>query len=1178
MRREAYAGALNSALEVFVSNTDGSIGAAMSNGLHFIADAAEIDRIIVFRSFDAKKAEAGEIYRWDKALGGAVPIDETLRALPVTTTIRAWLSVMKEDTCVALRRSEFKEGEASFLSPRDVKSILIVPVFTERKLWAVVTFHDNTNERGFDEGCTAMLRSAARLCVSAIIRDEKTSSADRALESLLQREKMLGILNEVSGAILQAGLGSFDSSLLNCLGILAEAADADRVYIFKNHSVKGELCCTQAYEWSEGAPPQHGGIYTSDIPYSSLPGWEEALSQGKCINSLVRNMPEAEQAALAPQGILSILVDPIFLNNRFWGFVGYDDCSKERAFSHADEMMLRSASKLIANALLSNEDARNAKEADERVRLMLDATPLSCQLWDENAKIIDCNREALKLYGLRDKREYLDRYFDLMPKNQPDGSLSREKTVKMVKAALKRGRVVYDWVHRKPGGELIPAEITLVQVDLGEGRKGIAGYTRDLRATLAAEAKIVEAEKRLQIMMDATPLACTMWDGSFKKIGCNFEMASLFGFSSKQDYLEGRYEYEPELQPDGARSGEKTLEVLKKAFKDGHCASEWMFKTADGDPLPVQMTLVRVDLGASDQIVMSYMKDLRDIKDAEARAKDAEKRLQVMMDATPLACSIWDEHCNKIGCNFETVRLLGLSGKQEYMGGNCQYEPEFQPDGEPSNKKSVEILKKAFSEGTASFEWMFKTTDGEPLPVQLTLVRVDLDKNDRFLMSYMKDLREIKDAEARAKEAEKHLQVIMDTSPMACIIWDENLNRVDCNVETVKLFEISKKEDFLSSFNDFSPDFQPDGQHSEMKANKKLQAALNGGYQIFEWTHKTANGALIPSEVTLVRVEAGNRKMIMSYVKDLREIKASEAQAEEANERAQMMFNAMPHGCVYWDKNANIIDCNNELFNMLDLPNKQESLDRFFEFSPEHQPDRSLSINKAKECLDYAFDRGRITFEWLFKGSGGNLVPIEITLIRARRDNESVVIGYVRDLREIKEKTAQLDMAEKLAFTDPLTGAYNRRYFITYAENEFGLPDNAALQIGVVMLDLDFFKKVNDTYGHEAGDGVLKLVAATARGALRESDIFARFGGEEFIIFVKALLKENIISLVERIRKKIEKIDFVYDGQKISITASAGISFRADAAQPLDDVIKQADKALYQAKENGRNRYEVYSE
>jgi diguanylate cyclase (GGDEF)-like protein len=140
------------------------------------------------------------------------------------------------------------------------------------------------------------------------------------------------------------------------------------------------------------------------------------------------------------------------------------------------------------------------------------------------------------------------------------------------------------------------------------------------------------------------------------------------------------------------------------------------------------------------------------------------------------------------------------------------------------------------------------------------------------------------------------------------------------------------------------------------------------------------------------------------------------------------------------------------------------------------------------------------------------------------------------------------------------------------------LPENALQPIGIVLLDLDHFKKINDTFGHEAGDGVLKLVAATSQGVLRESDIFARFGGEEFIILVKARIQGNVVGLVERIRREIEKIEFFYEGKKISITASAGIAFRRDAAQTLDDVIRLADKALYRAKAMGRNRIEVSSE
>ncbi|MCL1818081.1 MAG: GAF domain-containing protein, partial [Spirochaetaceae bacterium] len=178
--RTAYAYALNKALDIFVSYTEESIDDVMSKGLWPVADTACLDRIIVFRILGLQSNTAGEIYRWDKAHGGTAPVDPALKVVPVTAALKRWISVMTDNTCISLRRSEFTEDEAAFLSPRGVQSILIVPVFTEGELWGVVTFHDNTSERDFDEDCTGLLRSAARLCASAIIREDMQREITKA--------------------------------------------------------------------------------------------------------------------------------------------------------------------------------------------------------------------------------------------------------------------------------------------------------------------------------------------------------------------------------------------------------------------------------------------------------------------------------------------------------------------------------------------------------------------------------------------------------------------------------------------------------------------------------------------------------------------------------------------------------------------------------------------------------------------------------------------------------------------------------------------------------------------------------------------------------------------------------------------------------------------------------------
>ena len=176
------------------------------------------------------------------------------------------------------------------------------------------------------------------------------------------RSHLLNTVNSVAATLLQSDSEEFDSTIQRCLEMMGTSVSADRVYIWRNHFVEDELHCTQLYEWSEGAEPQQSNEYTIDIPYNeNMPGWEDKLSTGFCINGLVREMDASAQAQLSPQGILSILVVPVFLKEKIWGFVGFDDCHKERIFTNDEESILRSGSLLLAHALLRNDLTMNLR-------------------------------------------------------------------------------------------------------------------------------------------------------------------------------------------------------------------------------------------------------------------------------------------------------------------------------------------------------------------------------------------------------------------------------------------------------------------------------------------------------------------------------------------------------------------------------------------------------------------------------------------------------------------------------------------------------------------------------------------------------------------------------------------------------------------------------------------------
>ncbi len=171
-----------------------------------------------------------------------------------------------------------------------------------------------------------------------------------------RKNQLLQAINHMSSTMLSSTKDTFDKALLHSMEIMAKAVKADRAYLWKNFTKDGRLCCRQLYEWSEGAEAQQGQDFTIETVYSdTVPEWVEAFSNGECVNGIVRGLSANEQAILVPQSVLSVLALPIFIKEEFWGFIGFDDCHRERRFSRSEEAILRSASVLIAEALIRHD-------------------------------------------------------------------------------------------------------------------------------------------------------------------------------------------------------------------------------------------------------------------------------------------------------------------------------------------------------------------------------------------------------------------------------------------------------------------------------------------------------------------------------------------------------------------------------------------------------------------------------------------------------------------------------------------------------------------------------------------------------------------------------------------------------------------------------------------------------
>jgi diguanylate cyclase (GGDEF)-like protein len=206
---------------------------------------------------------------------------------------------------------------------------------------------------------------------------------------------------------------------------------------------------------------------------------------------------------------------------------------------------------------------------------------------------------------------------------------------------------------------------------------------------------------------------------------------------------------------------------------------------------------------------------------------------------------------------------------------------------------------------------------------------------------------------------------------------------------------------------------------------------------------------------------------------------------------------------------------------------------------------------------------------------GSRLAPGQPVILAP--DNRLQIGSFVlkveyKDPGEIERENALFEAAT----TDALTRIPNRRFFLERARSEWAASKRSSRFVHTILLDVDFFKKVNDTYGHPAGDFVLREVAAQLNKVRREEDLLARWGGEEFIFLLAGIEPSQALAFAERARKAIEFHRIVWEDTHIPVTVSLGLASSQGAAQnELDHLIAQADSKLYQAKRNGRNRVET---
>ena len=440
------------------------------------------------------------------------------------------------------------------------------------------------------------------------------------------------------------------------------------------------------------------------------------------------------------------------------------------------------------NDELKDDDVK-IYEADERLRIMFSAVPLCICFWTKELKVIDCNSEVIKLFELSGKRDYLDRFYELSPDYQPDGRKSSEKAIELVKKAFKDGYCRFEWTHSKLDGELIPCEITLIRVEYNNDFI-VVGYTRDLREYKRMIEKIQKRGNLLDTINHAATVLLEINDEkkiveSFRKcmgiLGeyLNVDRVQIWRNETVDGALYFVLEYtwlsdigkKCKIVPEGVkfpyadRPGWEDLFLRNKCInssfsdlsdEDKNFLGGYDIKSLGTIPFFLQdkfwglfsienchreNILSDEELNAVHSIgfmiINAISRNLQAVK-----LREADEHIRIMLDAAPIACSLFDVEGNLIDCNRESLKLFGLSSKREYKKRILELSPEFQPCGRSTLDMRAEFTKKAVDEGSYRFEWLHLNHNGEPIPAEVTLVSVTY-KNELVVSAYIRDLREL---------------------------------------------------------------------------------------------------------------------------------------------------------------------------------------------------------------------------------------------------------------------------------------------------------------------------------------------------------------------------------------------------------------------------------------------------
>lgn len=810
-------------------------------------------------------------------------------------------------------------------------------------------------------------------------------------------------------------------------------------------------------------------------------------------------------------------------------------------------------------------------------------------LYDKDDRLVICNEKYREIYAhsapamapgatFREILEYgLDRNeYDL-------GGLSRKEWLgrRMDRHLAANGEVIEQALG--DGSWLQIAE----RMTQSGGRVGIRADITDLKA---AQSLAEEALHDLSNLADNLSCSITEYDLEGNCIFLNETSATWFG--GKKEELIGtrlrerlpavnREKSDPLFKR--ALAGEKISFETRNNFIDGQTRDIWI------DYIPKKNAAGKL----SSLIVLAT--EITDIKTAQAETEKAHRDLSDLTDNLSCAILEYDLAANCVFANETMARWLDCS-KESLLGASARTRLDLD-----YTKMSKPHLQAALKGEAASFETIYQYPDGVSRDVQVEYTpKKDAKGNQVGVIVYVNDISDLIAAQAQTKKAHRDLADMTDNLSCAIIEMDLDgyclfINRVFAN-----WFGKAREELLGTRVRDTLPP------ESRNKSEPYYQRALKGEHIYFEDRIRYPNGVEreVSIEYTPKLNAAGERVGIIIYSTDITDRKQTERTLAKLYSitstreltTEQKIKQILRLGCEHFGLPFGIISrIIEDHYSVIyaECPNGEIPVGASFDLGETYcahtlKADEPIAIAHTKHsdlaghpCYEKFQLETYIGAPLLVDGERYGTINFTASEPRQRPFSQTerelirqfadwIGNEIAREQDHIALMEAQIRL-ERIASVDDLTGVLNRRAFMERAATEIARFRRTGRKFTAVMIDIDHFKSINDTFGHSAGDAVLKKFARIISDALRAVDVFGRVGGEEFCLILDSTENDDAMLVCERIRQQVAEHCRV-EPVTWAITCSMGLATVAKQDVEFSALMQHADYALYKAKEAGRNR------